>query len=135
MTILWLDLVTFSACDLKQHGTHRYAKHPSTEIIVVQWALDDELPTVCDCTLAEPPVELAYLLAHPNVIVAASNSQFGMPETKAGIIGESGPYDLTITGDTVATQATQLLGYAPASNPAGALAASPISYVDRKSVV
>jgi DNA polymerase len=50
MTTLWFDCETFSECDLKVHGTHRYAEHPSTEITVAQWAIDDGEPQVLDCT-------------------------------------------------------------------------------------
>jgi hypothetical protein len=46
VTTLYLDTETFSECDLKAHGTHRYAEHPSTEITVAQWAIDDGEPTV-----------------------------------------------------------------------------------------
>jgi DNA polymerase len=57
MTTLYLDTETYSECDLKKAGTHRYAEHPSTEIMVAQWALDDDEPTVVDCTAAgrRPP--------------------------------------------------------------------------------
>lgn len=47
---LFFDTETFSECDLKTAGTHRYAEHPSTEIMLAQWALDDEEPTVWDGT-------------------------------------------------------------------------------------
>lgn len=50
MTILWLDLETFSECDLKSAGTHAYAEHPSTEITVIQWAVGNGEPNVLDCT-------------------------------------------------------------------------------------
>ena len=50
MTILWLDTETYSECDLKAHGTHRYAEHESTEIMVAQWAWGDDEPIVADCT-------------------------------------------------------------------------------------
>ena len=46
MTTLWLDTETYSECDLKRHSTHRYAEHPSTEITVGQWAIDDGEPVV-----------------------------------------------------------------------------------------
>src|ERR1041385_7019600 len=47
---LYFDCETYSECDLKVHGTHRYADDPSTEITVAQWALDDEAPRVWDGT-------------------------------------------------------------------------------------
>lgn len=89
MSVLWLDLETFSECDLKAHGTHRYAEHPSTEITVAQWAVDDmppdlatqwpgrEAPQVRDCTLFEGPGrELRTLLEDPRVTIIAHNSMF-----------------------------------------------------------
>ncbi len=79
MTTLWLDLETYSECDLRVHGTHRYAEHPSTEIMVAQWAIDDGEPVVWDCTLNKPgfyPGELHTLLIDPTVIVVAHNSVF-----------------------------------------------------------
>jgi DNA polymerase bacteriophage-type len=77
MTILWFDCETYSACDLKAHGTHRYAAHESTEITVAQWAIDDGEPVVLDCTAGEPELgDLADALADPKVTVVAHNSAF-----------------------------------------------------------
>jgi len=81
VTTLWLDLETYSECDLKAHGTHRYAEHESTCIIVAQWAIDDGEPWVLDCTSrhAEEPNTLTVLhrfLQDPNVTVIAHNSAF-----------------------------------------------------------
>ena len=77
MTILWLDTETYSECDLKSAGTHRYAEHPSTEITVAQWALDDGEPVVEDLTGARRvPSDALYLaLANASAIVA-HNSHF-----------------------------------------------------------
>ena len=83
-TTLWFDCETFSECDLKAHGTHRYAEHPSTEITVVQFALDDGDPIV----ISEPSrfihgqsmgryeCMLMAALEDPNVTVIAHNSMF-----------------------------------------------------------
>lgn len=38
---LYLDLETRSPIDLKSCGTHTYARHPDTEIVVACWALGD----------------------------------------------------------------------------------------------
>jgi len=84
-TILWFDLESYSECDLKAHGTHRYAEHPSTEITVAQWAVDEGEPVVADCTskrfdLAQPHQsslnDLARYLLDPSVIIVAHNSAF-----------------------------------------------------------
>lgn len=77
MTTLYLDLETYSECDLKAHGTHRYAEHPSTEITVAQWALDDEDPTVQDMTVDRYyRPELAAALDDPTIEIVAHNSVF-----------------------------------------------------------
>ncbi len=80
MTILWFDLESYSECDLKTAGTHRYAEHPSTEITVAQWAIDDGEPTVMDCTLWNNPLgvhtELGRLFNDPRVTIKAHNSMF-----------------------------------------------------------
>lgn len=75
--ILWFDCETFSECDLKVHGTHRYAEHPSTEITVAQWAIDDGEPQVQDCThrrVQDPGLMAA--LQNPTVTIVAHNSAF-----------------------------------------------------------
>lgn len=74
--------------------------------------------------------------AHLAVLAALSNNTFDDgtcpltgPVTVNGAIGWSGGYDLTQT-DTTQSTITTYLGYTSASNPAGALAASPITYPD-----
>lgn len=77
MTVLWFDCETFSECDLKSAGTHAYAEHPSTEITVAQWAIDDGEPVVQDMTVERYyRPELAQALDDPTVTVVAHNSAF-----------------------------------------------------------
>lgn len=77
MTTLWFDCETYSECDLKTHSTHAYAEHPSTEITVAQWAIDDGEPVVEDLTGNEQPsAKLRKLLLDPSVHVVAHNSHF-----------------------------------------------------------
>jgi DNA polymerase len=78
MTTLFLDTEAFSECNLKAHGTHRYAEHPSTEITVAQWAVDDDEPTVCDMTDGPIPSwhYLPKMLADPTIEIVAHNSAF-----------------------------------------------------------
>lgn len=40
-TICWADTETKSECDLKAHGTARYAEHPSTDIQLFSYAFDE----------------------------------------------------------------------------------------------
>jgi DNA polymerase len=78
MTTLWFDCESFSECDLKAHGTHRYAEHESTRITVAQWAIDDGKPVVEDLTAARafPSSALWSHLDDPTVTVVAHNSVF-----------------------------------------------------------
>ncbi len=39
---LHLDIETYSECDLKTAGVYRYAEHPSTEVLCMAYAFDDE---------------------------------------------------------------------------------------------
>lgn len=77
MTTLWFDCETYSEWDLKAHGTHRYAEHPSTEIMVVQWAVDDGEPWVHACNGHKcGPYGLLDYLGDPDVEIVAHNSVF-----------------------------------------------------------
>lgn len=81
MTTLFLDTETYSECDLKAHGTHRYAEHPGTEITVAQWAVDDDEPEVADLTDSGNgpnflPARLHPYLMRPDVEIVAHNSAF-----------------------------------------------------------
>lgn len=77
MPTLWFDCETFSECELHGHGTHAYAEHPSTEITVAQWAIDDGEPVVEDITSTGVcSYELQALLEDPTVTIVAHNSAF-----------------------------------------------------------
>jgi len=39
---LWIDFETRSACDLKEQGVYNYARHPSTRVLCMSYAFDDE---------------------------------------------------------------------------------------------
>lgn len=40
--ILWCDFETRSHCDLKARGVYNYAQHPTTEVLCLSYAFDDE---------------------------------------------------------------------------------------------
>jgi len=42
MIILWGDTETRSECNLPVSGSYNYAQHPSTQLILFNWAFDDE---------------------------------------------------------------------------------------------
>ncbi|ATE85590.1 DNA polymerase [Salmonella enterica subsp. enterica serovar Infantis] len=50
MELLYLDLETFSEADLKKVGSYAYAEHPSTEILLAIYAIDDGDVHCWDCT-------------------------------------------------------------------------------------
>lgn len=50
MELLYLDLETFSEADLKKVGSYAYAEHPSTEILLAIYAVDDGDVHCWDCT-------------------------------------------------------------------------------------
>lgn len=53
MGYLFLDTETFSAADLKKVGSYAYAEHPTTEILICSYAIDDGPAQVWDCTCVE----------------------------------------------------------------------------------
>ena len=42
MTTLWIDFETRSRCDLRSRGVYNYAQDPSTEVLCMSYAFDDE---------------------------------------------------------------------------------------------
>lgn len=74
MKTLYVDFETRSELDVGEVGTHRYAMHHSTEVIMVSYALDDE-PVI---TLEEVTDELYELLESPEVLKIAHNAEFDM---------------------------------------------------------
>lgn len=79
MSELFFDTETWSECDLKAHGTPRYAAHPSTEIMIAQWALDDADTVVEDLTQRtgmRPSEFLLDELNDPNNSIVIHNSTF-----------------------------------------------------------
>lgn len=42
LVITWVDFETRSECDLKTAGVYNYARHPSTQVLCMSYAVDDE---------------------------------------------------------------------------------------------
>lgn len=76
MSILWFDLETYSECDLKKAGAHRYAEDPTTEVLLFGYALDDEPADVWDATQGPMPSRLDAILRDPDVQLRAHNCAF-----------------------------------------------------------
>lgn len=90
MSTFHLDYETFSKADLKKVGAFRYANDPSTEILCMALARDDEAPIVWRCDgMWSSPQELArfqeYLeeLCDPASVIYAHNAQFEIAITDA----------------------------------------------------
>ena len=75
--ILWNDAETFSEVDLKVVGTYRYAEHPSTEILLMTYALDGGQVQTWSPAEGEPiPADLLAALKDPAVVKIAHNATF-----------------------------------------------------------
>lgn len=77
MKRLWFDTESYSETDLFKGGTHAYFEDPTAELMVAQWAIEDDEPAVEDLFGREPPS--AQLVAHledPDVLVCAHFSHF-----------------------------------------------------------
>lgn len=58
MTRLHLDYETSSECDIRAAGAYKYAAHPSTKILMLGWAFDDDTPQLWQPHLGPIPHEL-----------------------------------------------------------------------------
>lgn len=76
---LFLDTETFSACDLKKCGPYAYAEHPSTEIMIATFAIDDGPVMEWDVT-ADPRM--------PRVLRRALRGVC-KPNTKSRLVGHN----------------------------------------------
>ena len=83
MDKLYIDYETRSEVDVATVGVWNYALHPSTEIILVSWALNDE-PVHTD---TEVSGELYKLLESPTTLKIAHNAEFdaAITQVKVGI--------------------------------------------------
>lgn len=66
-SLLYLDTETFSEADLKKVGSYAYAEHPTTEVIICTYAVDDGPVEVWDCT-SEPVMPISLRVALRNVM-------------------------------------------------------------------
>ena len=77
MTILQIDLETYSSVDLIKCGVYRYVEAPDFEILLFGFAYDDEPVQVIDLTAFEDlPDQVLHDLTDPSVIKTAYNANF-----------------------------------------------------------
>ena len=128
MSILHIDVETFSEGDLKESGVYRYAEHPSTEIMCLGFVVDDGPPQlwipyddvppeiVAGVQTRHPtaiihvgtvvPMALQYAWKHPSTGVGcekrAHNAQFERVVTK-GVAGKKLGLPATTIGEWTCT--------------------------------
>lgn len=77
MTVLhlFLDFETRSLCDLKKHGLDRYAKDPSTEVLMLAYAINEQPPLLW--LPPDPmPEQLKMMLTRKEIIKIAWEAEF-----------------------------------------------------------
>lgn len=77
MTVLGIDIETYSSIDLKTCGVYRYVESPDFEILLFGYAYDDEPVQVIDLTAFEDiPDRVLHDLTDPRVTKTAYNANF-----------------------------------------------------------
>ena len=76
MTRLWLDFENRSLAPIKDVGLDNYAKDPSTEVLMLAWAIDDDEPKLWEPRLGPMTNELLQGLTDPEVLKCAWNYNF-----------------------------------------------------------
>jgi hypothetical protein len=77
MRKLWLDFETRSTVDLKDSGLDRYTKDPTTEVLMLGWAYDDDEVSLWQPHSDGPlPAVLRAGLSDPDVLKMAWNYNF-----------------------------------------------------------
>lgn len=75
--VLHIDLETYSDVDLAEAGLYRYVESPVFEILLVQYAFNDEMVQVADLASGEPfPGAVQAALQDPDTIKVAHNCSF-----------------------------------------------------------
>lgn len=77
--ILSLDFETYSEADIKKVGAQYYARHESTEALMLAYAFEDGPVEIWDITVGAmnpPPKHLLGLLSMPDVSISAFNATF-----------------------------------------------------------
>ena len=76
MKRLWLDYETRSLVNIKNSGLDRYAHDPSTEVLMLAWAVDLGEVSLWQPRLGPMPEELRAMMMDPSVQLCAWNYNF-----------------------------------------------------------
>jgi DNA polymerase len=74
MSILWIDFETRSRCDLPARGVYNYAQDPSTEVLCMSYAFNDE--DVVTWRAGEPFPHRVYDAVQYGITIRAHNAAF-----------------------------------------------------------
>lgn len=74
--ILFFDMETFSECDIRSAGASKYARHPSTEALMITWCTNHSPVGYCDLTADVMPQDLFNALTDPAYLKCAANIPF-----------------------------------------------------------
>ena len=72
-----MDFETYSECDIRKSGAYGYADHPTTEVLCLAWAVNDDAPELWTPD-QPPPQRLLALIQAGGAKVWAWNSFFEM---------------------------------------------------------
>src|SRR5690242_13979488 len=73
---LWIDFETRSLLSVKNNGLDRYAKDPSTQVLMLAWAFDNEVPQLWQPRLGPMPEKLNSALHDKLITKCAWNYNF-----------------------------------------------------------
>ena len=77
MTVLRVDIETYSSADLKKSGMHRYVESPDFEVLLFGYSFDEEPVRVVDLAQGEPlPARVEQALWDSSVRKTAYNAAF-----------------------------------------------------------
>lgn len=76
-TTLAIDIETYSSADIR-YGVYKYADSPDFEILLLEYAFDDEPVQVADLTREEVPARFVQALFDKSVTKTAFNANFEM---------------------------------------------------------
>lgn len=77
MSVLHIDLETYSSVNLKESGLYKYVQSDDFQILLFAYAYDDEPVRIVDLALEETiPPQVIYDLNNPSVIKMAHNAAF-----------------------------------------------------------
>ncbi len=96
MSILHIDIETFSDVDLKKLGVYKYAESPNFRLLLLAYAYDDDPVQIVDIASGEDiPKQVLQDLENPNITKKAFNAQFERVCLDEALFTHTGPWKCT----------------------------------------